>query len=174
MGIRKKYDFSFKLKAVGQVAKGQTIVSISEALGIHHSLLFKWWDYYQAHGKDGLKPFRNHYSGEFKEKVLHAYHQEKLTLRSTCVRFHLSSDSVLLKWLSIEKNQGRAALYGEKRGRPQCMTAKKKTDKNPIPKTREQELEQQLKELKLENEFLKKLHALIQQKEATKEIKHKL
>ncbi|RAJ72646.1 transposase, partial [Chitinophaga dinghuensis] len=156
------------------VEKGQSIMSTSDDLDISPSLLLKWWDYYKAHGLDGLKPFRNHYSGEFKNQVLKAYHREKLTLRATCVRFHLSSDSVLLKWLSIEKEQGNAALYEENRGRSQKMAAKKKTNKLAVPKTREQELEQQLKELKLENEFLKKLHALIQQEEAIPSKKRRL
>ena len=172
MGIR-KYDYAFKLKAVEKVAKGNPIVSTAAALGVHKHVLRKWWDYYQVHGKDGLKPVKNRNSGDFKVKVLEAYHEEKLSLMATCVRFRLSGATVLQKWLSIEKNEGRAGLYEEKRGKSKRMKSKKKSDKKPVPKTREQELEEQLKELKLENEYLKKLHALIQQKESTKERKHK-
>lgn len=165
MSRKSKYSYSFKLQAVQKVIKGNcSYPQLSLSLGVHQSLLRKWVSYYEHHSRSGLERHNNRYSSEFKLQVITAYHRENLSLSSACLRFHIPSISVLKNWLNKYNDQGEAGLLIETRGK-KVMSPKKGSKKASKPKTREQELEEQLEYLKLENLYLKKLHALIQQEE---------
>ena len=70
-------------------------------------------------------------------------------------------ESLLSKWCKIYQKFGIDGLKLDKRGRPPKMTKKPKTSNEP--KTKE-ELEKELEYLRAENEYLKKLNALIQKR----------
>lgn len=141
---------------------------LAESLGIGARELYRWISYYNLHGIDGLKPHKNYYTKEFKVAVIKVYQSEGLSLGQTCLRFHIPSRGTLKGWLSIYEKDGIEGLRKAKRGKNRRMAAKKRTNKRSEPLTREQELEKQLEELKLENLFLKKLNALIQKEEKLK------
>ena len=168
MSKKVKYNWVFKLKAVQKVEQGHALMPLAESLGIGARELYRWIGYYNLHGIDGLKPHKNHYTTEFKIEVIKAYHSEGLSLGQTCLRFHIPSRGTLKGWLSIYDQEGIEGLGNAKGSRYKRMAAKKRTNKKTEPLTREQELEKQLEELKLENLFLKKLNALIQKEERLK------
>lgn len=166
MGKRKKYDYEFRLRCVEAVLKGQgSVTSIAKENGIDHSNLRLWLKFHEAYGAPGLKPrAKRHYDLSFKLSVLKAIEQERLSLRETCARFNIASESVIINWRRVYESEGKAGLVPKSKGRSPTMKLpiKRKAKKPPRPLTREEELLKENEYLRAENELLKKLQALVQ------------
>jgi len=164
-----KYDLAFKLKCVKEVLEDYISVnSISSREGFNESLLRKWFSEYQSKGIEGLIPKQknNTYSQSFKYNVLKSIDRENLSLRATCLKFNIASESVIIKWQKDFTTFGLDALQAKPKGRPKNMnTPKRKSIKNKEPLTREEELLLENERLRCENAFLKKYNALIQAEE---------
>ena len=78
-------------------------------------------------------------------------------------------DSVLIKWNRIYTESGIDGLKSLKRGRP-SMDKKRPVNKEDSDKTKEELLEE-LEYVRAENEYLKKLSALVQERKARKQKK---
>ena len=174
MSRKIKYDLDFKLKVVQQILKGkESADSISFKHTIDDSLVKRWVHFYRLHGIDGLIPSNKHYSPEFKLEVVQAVKSKSLSLKKACRQFRIGSDSTLKKWLILFDSFGAESLWVERRGRgkPKIRTpAMPRKPKKPL--TREEELLEELADLRAENAYLKKLQALILS-ESVKEEKRK-
>lgn len=98
MGKRTKYDYDFRLRCVESVLAGHdSVSSIAKENGIKRSNLQLWLKFYETYGEPGLKSMVNrHYDAHFKLTVLRTIDQEKLSLMEACVRFNISSVSVIV------------------------------------------------------------------------------
>ncbi len=174
MSRKIKYDINFKLKVVHQILKNkESTVSVSDKLGISKSLIERWVHFYQIHGNAGLMPIKNQYTPEFKLGVIRALKAKSLSLSEACRLFRIPSDSTLKKWLIVYETSGVEGLRIERRGRGRPITRNPTMPRKPKrPLTREEQLLEELADLKAENAYLKKLHALIQS-ESEKELKRK-
>lgn len=164
MSRKIKYDVDFKLQVVHQIIKGkESVASLSIKFSIADSLIKRWVQFYRIHGIDGLLPSKRHYSPEFKLEVIHALKTNFLSLKEASRQFRIPSDSTLKKWLILYDSLGAEALRVERRGggRPKARNpAMPRKPKRPL--TREEQLLEELADLRAENAYLKKLHALIQ------------
>lgn len=171
MSRKIKYDVDFKLKVVQQILKGkESADSISFKYTISDSLVKRWVDFYRLHGIDGLMPSNRHYTPEFKLEVVQAVKSKSISLNKACCQFRISSVSTLKKWLILFDSYGPEALRVERRGRgkPKIRTpAMPRKPKRPL--TREEQLLEELSDLRAENAYLKKLQALIQSESAKEE-----
>lgn len=70
-------------------------------------------------------------------------------------------EDLLSKWYKIYQESGIDGLKLDRRGRPPKMAKKSKTSNEPRTK---KELEKELEYLRAENEYLKKLNALVQKR----------
>lgn len=77
-------------------------------------------------------------------------------------KYNIGTDLVM-KWYRIYTEKGPQYLDIDSRGRSNMRKIKKETNKEPL--TREEELEKRIKMLEMENDYLKKLQALIQEEE---------
>ena len=77
-------------------------------------------------------------------------------------KYNIGVDLVM-KWYRIYTEKGPQYLDIDSRGRSNMRKIKKETNKKPL--TREEELEKRIKMLEMENDYLKKLQALIQEEE---------
>ena len=93
--------------------------------------------------------------------------ENSLSFQETCVLFKIPTAETFKRWVKIYDEKGPEGLAIEKRGRPKSMPRKPKK-----PMTREEQLLDELADLKAENAYLKKLHALVQS-EKEKEEKRK-
>ena len=160
-----KYDYAFKLECVELVLKKHfTADYVSKLKGPDKSNIHKWVRFYKAYGKASLLPRKNqNYSISFKQKVLIVMEKESLSLKESCLRFNIPSDSIIIKWKKDFANFGLEGLHPKTRGRPITMSdCKRKKPKSDKPLTREEELLKENERLRCENELLKKLQALIQ------------
>jgi transposase len=163
---RNKYNYGFRLQCVEAVIKQNlSIKSVAKEKDFEESNLRLWISFYQKYGKAGLKPRdRQQYDPAFKRQVLETVDREFLSLRAACVRFNISSESVIISWRKAFELMGPAGLISQRKGRPPKMKQpiKSKPKKSTKPLTREQELLKENDYLRAENALLKKLQALVQ------------
>ena len=169
-----KYDYAFKLECVQLVLeKEHTTEYVSKLKGLAESNIRRWVNFYQKFGKEGLLPRKNrNYSVSFKMEVLNVIEQESLSLSEACLKFNITSISVIIKWQKDFTKFGVDGLHPKPKGRPRSMSNyKRKKRKSDKPLTREEELLLENEALRCELAFLKKLQALIQAEEAAKKRK---
>jgi transposase len=163
---RKKYSFNFKLDCVESILKkNYSVTWVAKEKSINRTNLRLWLGFYKKYGKEGLKRRENRsYTPSFKREVLLAMDKEQLSLYTACVRFNISSESVIISWRKSYELNGQAGLIAKSKGRSKKMKQpiKRKARKTTKPLTREEELLIENEYLKAENELLKKLQALVQ------------
>ena len=123
----------------------------------------KWVKKYEEHGAKGLiKNQKTSYSGKFKQDVVEYMHTHHLSASATAYKFNLANENTVLKWERIYYEEGPQGLYIEQRGRPRNMSSKPK--KKKLDKKVEEDLIAEVQQLRMENEYLKKLNALVQER----------
>ena len=122
----------------------------------------RWIRRYQEHGVEGLiKQQESSYSGFFKENVIKYMHNNHLSATEVAIHFRIEVTAVL-KWERIYYEEGPQTLYEERRGRRKNMNSK--PEKKKLSKEVENDLIAENQRLRMENEYLKKLNALVQER----------
>ena len=96
------------------------------------------------------------YTGEFKQEVVETMIREKLSYREAARQYGVSYDTVVAKWERIYLEEGPEGLYIERRGRG----SKGRPPKKLKPEV-EEDLLAEVQRLRAENDYLKKLNALV-------------
>ena len=123
----------------------------------------KWVRKYEEHGGKGLiKNQKSSYSGKFKQDVVEYMHTNHLSATMTATKFNLANESTVLRWERIYYEEGPQGLYEEKRGRKKNMSSKPR--KKKLSKEVEEDLIAENQRLRMENAYLKKLQALVQER----------
>jgi len=153
------------------IEDGISIHSIHAKYGINEDRLHVLWDRYQLQGKAGLLKKKN-IKADFALKKIIVLDIEKnhLTLHAASLKYGASSQRIYV-WLRQYREGGLAALNSiKKRGRPPGMGRPKKNSK---PLTELERLRKEVQELKTENALLKKVRALVEERNARlREIGH--
>ena len=162
--MRKKHDHSALLKYMHMLEEGYSINSIRTKYGINDSQLSKLWFLYQ---KEGIKALHRQphvrANGEFRRIVVLDIENNGISLVQASIKYGVSA-SRLNVWLRTYRNCGIEALsITKKRGRPPGMGRPKKVQK---PETELERLRREVQELKTENALLKKVKALVEEREA--------
>ncbi|MGT4216303.1 transposase, partial [Klebsiella pneumoniae] len=96
--------------------------------------------------------------------VVRAVISDRLTMREAAARFNLSAEILVRRWLDVYNDAGAEGLLNMQCGRPGQMTKPKNipplTDKE-LEKLSPEELRAELRYLRAENAYLKKLKALV-------------
>ena len=166
-----KYSWEFKLECVNKYKNGEHI-NISGSPGFHHSFMNyvrDWVATYDELGVDGLKhsPTNKNWTPE-KRFELVAKVLAGNSIQSVAKNAHIASGQ-LYQWVRRYNEKGMDGLQCKK-GRPtKQLVMKKKTKKTKLSISEQEELKL-LKErneyLEMENEYLKKLDALVSKREA--------
>ena len=158
-----KYSENFKLEIVKYcIEQHHSYRSAAKHFNVPASCVLRWVRKYQEHGTNGL--IRNYlkYDGNFKKHVVEYMHTNHLSLMQTAINFNLAGDYVVAKWERIYYEEGPQALYENKRGRPRKMSSKPR--KKKLSEDTEKDLIAEVQQLRMENEYLKKLNALVQER----------
>lgn len=100
------------------------------------------------------------YTGEFKQKVVEDMLNNKLSYGDTKRKYDLS-DKRVQNWERIYLSEGAEGLYVERRGKACTANGTKKGRPTKFPQKVEQDLLDEVQRLRAENEYLKKLNALV-------------
>ena len=160
-----KYSNEFKLKVVKYCIEGHhsKYEACAEFQIPSSNTVDKWVKKYKEHGPKGLmKNLKSSYSGEFKQNVVEYMHNNHLSLFETSVKFNIGNHSLVGKWERIYYEKGPQGLYIEQRGKSRNMNSKTKNKK--MSKEIEEDLIAENQRLRMENEYLKKLNALVQER----------
>jgi transposase-like protein len=162
--MRKKHNHSALLKYMHMLEDGYSINYIHCRYGIGHSQLEKLWILYQ---KEGAKVLcRQEYTrsdATFRYKVVLDIEKNGISLTQASIKYGVSAGRLSI-WLKKYRQGGIEALsITKKRGRPPGMGRPKKVQK---PETELERLRREVQELKTENALLKKVKALVEEREA--------
>mgnify|MGYP005809375555 CR=1 FL=1 len=160
-----KYSNEFKLEVVKYCIEGHH--SLNEATKKFnipsHTPISGWVKKYKEHGPAGLlKNEKISYSGEFKQSVVEYMHTNHLSATETAIHFNFGNANHVLKWERIYYEEGPQGLYVERRGRSKNMSSKPR--KKKLSKEVEEDLIAENQRLRMENAYLKKLQALVQER----------
>ncbi|MGY3314459.1 transposase-like protein [Peribacillus simplex] len=107
--------------------------------------------------------------------VLNYMNEHGTFIRKTAAIFNIPSYETLRKWKVAYETEGFDALQSKKKGRPSMKNKNNKTSNTQVPDEGSIEaLQAENERLRMENAYLKKLNALVQNKEKSpNKTKHK-
>ena len=158
-----KYSNELKLEVVKYyLEEHHSLSECSKKFNIKHiEQIRKWIKKYELHGVEGLiKRLNTNYDGYFKQNVVEYMHNNHLSAVETAYYFNLGNNHIVNKWERIYYEEGPQALYEERRGRKRKMGSKK----NKKNVNENEDLLEEVQRLRMENEYLKKLNALVQKR----------
>ena len=168
---QKKHGYAERLKYVRLIEDGMSFDAIHRKYGINFTQLRVLWAKYQEYGVSGLQKSKNIKADyALKKEIVLDIENNHLTLHSASLKYGASSQRISV-WLQQYRKGGLAALYSmKKRGRPPGMDRLKKNSK---PLTELERLRKEVQELKTEIALLKKVRALVEERNARlREIGH--
>lgn len=156
-----------KVEIVKKIHSGSTTVEEQgKALHVCTTKIYHWCAVYEYHGADGLlKKGKNQLSPAKKEEIIREYESGSIPLHRITAR-ELVSMAAFMRWLKSVREHGYAVLSETKtRGRPpkdKFMVRPKKK----APETEIEKLRYENERLRAENLLLKKVKALVEEREA--------
>lgn len=161
-----------KLQALTRYLSGkESYREIGKSIGIDHKSIVKWVRQYNYNGAEALVKRCTSYTQMFKLEVLQYMTENGTSLCETAAFFNIPAHSTLAVWIRKFKTQGIEALQSQEQGR---LSMKKDSNKQSSTDRSFEALENRIKQLEMENEYLKKLNALVQNKEKSpNKTKHK-
>ena len=162
--MRKKHDYSALLKYMHMLEDGYSINYIHTKYGIGNTRLEKLWMQYQKEGAKVLhRQAYTHSDAAFRHKVVLDIENNGISLVQASIKYGVSASRLSI-WLRTYRTGGFKALsITRKRGRPPGMGRPKKIQK---PETELERLQRENRELKIELALLKKVKALVEEREA--------
>ncbi|ENC2024082.1 IS3 family transposase [Escherichia albertii] len=164
--MRPKYSLEFRLSVVKYYFEGHGDRNTSSKFGVNRDTVRHWTASYEQHGIDGITWKNDRHSPEFKLSVVQMMLKEQLSTREVTARFNISDRSVVQRWLRIYNTLGAEGLLKRKQGRSKSLNkdtkpqkAQEELEKSPEELSPE-ELRDELRYLRAENAYLKKLEAL--------------
>ena len=157
---QKRHGYDDRLKYMKMIEDGYSIDYISKHYGISHKDLDVLWLKYQKDGPSGLVKKKKHITdGKLRETIIRDIETNCLSLAEAAVKYDVCVNRIVI-WRRIVEKGGYSSLYNlnTDMGRPK----KKKLEEMT-------ELERALYEnerLRAENALLKKVKALIEEREA--------
>ena len=143
---------------------GLSFKAIEKKYGVDAKQLKVLWYRYQEYGIEGLKK-KSYFqcTSELKKQIVLDIEKNHLPLHAASIKYGPSLDRIKI-WLRIYRTEGLSGLERvKKRGRPPGMGRPKKNSK---PLTELERLRQEVQELKTENALLKKVRALVEERNA--------
>lgn len=160
-----KYSLSFKLKVVQHYLSGlEGQKATAKRFGIDHGAVRKWSSAWELHGEVGLAPRYSSYSPAFKESVILHMREHLLSARQVSAKFNIPAFTSVCLWEQLYDEGGLEALQNKRRGRKRMS----EPTKEPFPKSTSSLLNknerEELELLRAEVAYLKKLQALLREK----------
>jgi len=161
-----KFNKDFRLKLVMEVDQGNPLQAVAKRYGVDRNTLRAWYTKYSHGGVDQLFSVNRRYTQEFKINAVEYRRQNDLSYRLAAADLGIPSEGVLCQWEKRYLEYGVSGLQTTKKGRPPKVPEKKEKPKSDL--NREELLEAENAQLRMENAYLKKLNALVEEREKSK------
>lgn len=169
------YTLEFRIAVVKYYLSGQGGIKRAAAhFGLHNSTVSHWVASWQLHGIDGITWKVGGYTQAFKLNVVKTLQKEHLSFREAAVRFNVSDNKVVKRWFDAYEAAGEAGLQKRKRHHVKTKNIPVQATRPPVSAAKpaeeltHDELLAELRYLRAEVDYLKKLKALAQQKKKQK------
>jgi len=162
-----KFTREDKEEMIGEYNKERmSLNAISEKHGISKSYLRQILRQYENEGPDVIGTGKrgkelNRYPGQFRLSVVKERMQTGMGYRALARKYHITH-AVIMRWERIYLEEGEEELLKERRWRQTKEENPNRGRPRKYSKTVEQDLLDEVQQLRMENEYLKKLNALIQ------------
>jgi transposase len=170
-----RFSSEFRKKVVQEYLTGLGSTTLCKKYGVASTqTILDWVHRYEKFGIEAfeVRSPKFQYDRSFKVKVLKWRMENKASLTETALHFDISNVGTISTWEKKFHEEGIEAL-NKQRGRPKQMIQNPKENKSTKNKLSELErLKEENKLLKIENEYLKKLKALIQEPNPIDKSKH--
>jgi len=161
-----KFTAEKKLQAVLRYLNGnESFKVIAQSLGADDKIIRVWKKQYEHNGVEAFVKRYTNYSAQFKLDVLNYMIENGTSLNETAAIFGIAAPSTILQWHKKYETQGFDALQSKKKGRPSMKKETKNQPKQTLVEGSTEALQARIKQLEMENDYLKKLNALVQAKE---------
>jgi len=158
-----KFSHEFRLKLVMEVEEGMPLGTVARNHNVGKRTLHTWVYNYRSGGVEQLTAVRRRYTQEFKLSAIEYRRANDVSYAQAATDLGIPNEGTLYDWEKRYSEQGPVGLQDARRGRPPKML--KKENKRKKPMTREEELETENNRLRMENAYLKKLNALVAERE---------
>lgn len=163
-----KFSAEEKLEAVNRALNGkESYRSIAKSLGVDDKAIHKWVKQYEFNGVEAFIKSYTNYTPQFKLDVLNFMIEHGTSLNETAAIFRIAAPSTITQWRKQFETQGFDALQSKKKGRPSMKKETTKQSQKTLVEGSTEALQARIKQLEMENEYLKKLNALVQAKETS-------
>ena len=105
------------------------------------------------------------FSGDFKQQVIEDMRTNQLSFREAARKYGLPNHEPIRKWERIYLEEGPEGLYIDRRGRASAASGTRKGKPPKLSKKLEEDLIAENQRLRAENDYLKKLNALVIEEE---------
>jgi len=153
-----KYNKEKLIEAIKEVKAGNSISNVAKQNQICYKVLQWNLRCYEERGEQGLSTHTYNWTAEQKYEVLKYMHENQLSFTETGVRLGIRHKTIL-QWERRYLENELSGLEDKKKGR------KPRVPKPKPPKSREEELLDRIQYLEAENAYLKKLNALVAERE---------
>ncbi|MEA3381719.1 MAG: transposase [Pseudomonadota bacterium] len=167
-----KYNREFKLAIAKQYLCHESSRSISKRLGIPDRYIRYWAQVYRFHGENAFIKRKTPCSFEDKYRILKQMRENHWSISYTSIVNNMSSPGTISTWLTQFERFGLSGLQPKKQGRKVKKTTKQEA-MTPTEQMSLEELREELEYRRAENAYLKKLDALLQEKEKEQQTKKK-
>jgi len=159
-----KFTAEEKINAVKTYLNGQDgYKTIAKQIGVASSVFHSWIQRYEYQGEEAFAKRYTSYSKQFKLDVLTYMNDNGVSTGEAAAIFDIASPGLIRKWRTQMRTEGIDALETKKKRRPTMK--KDQAEKQPINEGSVEALQAELEQLRMENAYLKKLNALVQNKE---------
>ena len=161
-----KFTNAQKLEAISRYQNGsESIREIAQSIQATPYVVLNWVKQFEYHGLSAFEKSYTSYTPQFKMDVLNYMQENGVSSNEAAVIFKISSPGMIRNWRTQLEKGGLDALFSKKKGRPSMKKESTKQLKNVLVEGSTEALQARIKQLEMENEYLKKLNALVQAKE---------
>ncbi len=157
-----KFSSKEKIQAVRRYLEGaESGKTIAKSIGVASCIFYERTSRYESYGEKAFEQRYTSYTTRYKLDVLHYMNEQGTSIRETAALFNIPSYETLRKWKIAYATGGLDALQSKKKGRPSMKDKKTKI----VVEGSIEALQAENERLRMENAYLKKLNALVQNKE---------
>ena len=155
-----------KLEAITRYQYGsESTNEIAKSMATSDSVIRNWIKQFEYHGLAAFEKSYTSYTAQFKMDVLNYMNENGVSPNEAAVIFNISSPGLIRKWRIQLASVGMDAFVPKVKGRPSMKKETHKQSKQTPGEGSTEALQARIKQLEMENEYLKKLNALVQAKE---------